>query len=73
MIIQVRAPYFARRDPDATWSIVDMRTGQIVVIAETMPLTIKHLEEDTIMEILDALCARDLTSGWATSPLRDRD
>ncbi|TCU35469.1 hypothetical protein EV129_10959 [Rhizobium azibense] len=69
MIIRVCAPYCAKRGRDATWSIVDMRTGEIVVIAEsTLPL--RHLEESTIMGIMDALRERDLTSTWATSPLR---
>ncbi|SCW72946.1 hypothetical protein SAMN02927900_04226 [Rhizobium mongolense subsp. loessense] len=72
MIIRVCAPYFAKRGRDATWSIVDMRTREIVLIAEsTLPL--QHLEESTMMEIMDALRERDLTSTWATSPLQGRD
>ncbi|TDW35761.1 hypothetical protein EV128_102306 [Rhizobium azibense] len=71
MIMRRSPPYYARRDPDSTWSIVDMRTGKIVVVAETLPL--KHLNKATIVEIVDALRETDLTSGWRTSPLRNRE
>ncbi|TCU04827.1 hypothetical protein EV132_1389 [Rhizobium sullae] len=71
MIVRMYPPYYARRDPDATWSIVDIRTGMIVVIAETVLL--QHLDEATIMDIIDVLRERDSTSGWTTSPLRNRE
>lgn len=38
---------------DGTWSIVDVRTGKIAVVADTLAL--KRLDETAAMEIMDAL------------------
>lgn len=57
--------YHARRDEDGTWSIVDVRTGKIAVIAEAM--TLKHLDETTAMEIMDALHPRKQSPQFARS------
>ncbi|TCU24629.1 hypothetical protein EV130_106222 [Rhizobium azibense] len=61
--------YYARRDGDGTWSIVDTRTHQVAVIAETLPL--KRLDEATAMEIIDALKRHPASRDSAESDARE--
>ncbi|MBB4277934.1 hypothetical protein [Rhizobium mongolense] len=53
MTIRIGPQYYARRDGDGSWSIVDTQTHKVAVIAETVPL--RRLDESTAMEIIDAL------------------
>ncbi|MHC2298126.1 hypothetical protein [Rhizobium mongolense] len=58
--------YYAKRDGDGSWSIVYTQTRKVAVIAETLPL--RHLDEASAMEIIDALRGRHSASeGPATS------
>ncbi|OWK24911.1 hypothetical protein AJ87_16250 [Rhizobium yanglingense] len=56
MNMRIRPQYYARRDGDGSWSIVDTQTHKVAVIAETLPL--RRLDESTAMEIIDALRKR---------------
>lgn len=59
--MRTRPQYYARRDGDGSWSIVDTQTHKVAVIAETLPL--RRLDELTAMEIIDALRKRHSASG----------
>lgn len=61
MNMRIRPQYYARRDGDGSWSIVDTQTHKVAVIAETLPL--RRLDESTAMEIIDALRKRHSASG----------
>ncbi|MFA1621679.1 hypothetical protein ACDY96_02320 [Rhizobium mongolense] len=61
MNMRIRPQYYARRDGDGSWSIVDTQTHKVAVIAETLPL--RRLDELTAMEIIDALRKRHWASG----------
>ncbi|SCW72956.1 hypothetical protein SAMN02927900_04228 [Rhizobium mongolense subsp. loessense] len=59
--MNIRPHYYARRDGDGSWSIVNTQTQKVAVIAEILPL--RRLDESTAMEIIDALRERHSASG----------
>ncbi|WP_455873747.1 hypothetical protein [Rhizobium yanglingense] len=58
--MNIRPQYYARRDGDGSWSIIDTQTHKVAVIADTVPLT--RLDEATALGIIDELRRRHSAS-----------